>query len=40
MKPLLNEFLQDFLEESKVRSLEEIIKFNEAHTEEELPPRT
>ncbi|KAI1122078.1 putative glutamyl-tRNA amidotransferase subunit A [Nemania abortiva] len=39
MKPQLNEYLKDFLEESKVRSLEEIIEFNKSHAEEELPPK-
>lgn len=38
MKRLLNNYLED-LEESKVRSLQEIIDFNKAHAKEELPPR-
>ncbi|KAI6082976.1 putative glutamyl-tRNA amidotransferase subunit A [Hypoxylon rubiginosum] len=37
MKRLLNNYLED-LEESKVRSLQEIIDFNKAHAKEELPP--
>ncbi|KAI1192490.1 putative glutamyl-tRNA amidotransferase subunit A [Nemania serpens] len=40
MKPLLNKFLQGYLVESKVRSLEDIIAFNKLHADEELPPRT
>ncbi|KAI1773051.1 putative glutamyl-tRNA amidotransferase subunit A [Hypoxylon cercidicola] len=37
MKPLLNSYLEN-LEESPVRSLQEIIDFNKAHADEELPP--
>lgn len=36
-RPLLNEYLEG-LEESSVRSLKDIIEFNEAHADLELPP--
>ncbi|KAI0095556.1 putative glutamyl-tRNA amidotransferase subunit A [Nemania sp. FL0031] len=38
MKPQLNDFLQNYLEESNVRSLEETIEFNKLHADQELPP--
>ncbi|KAI1425000.1 putative glutamyl-tRNA amidotransferase subunit A [Xylaria sp. FL1777] len=38
MKTQLNDFLQNYLEESNVRSLEEIIEFNKLHADQELPP--
>ncbi|RDW76971.1 amidase signature (AS) enzyme-5 [Coleophoma cylindrospora] len=36
-RPLMNEYLES-LEESPVRSLKDIIKFNEDHADKELPP--
>lgn len=39
MKKELNSYFQD-LEESQVRSLAEVIQFNNLHAEQELPPRS
>lgn len=38
MKPQINAYLED-LAESDVRSLAEVISFNEKHADLELPPR-
>lgn len=38
LKTQLNSFLQN-LNESKVRSLEDIISFNKKHADQELPTR-
>lgn len=38
LKKELNAYLQD-LEESQVRTLQDIIDFNTEHATEELPPR-
>lgn len=38
MKPQINAYLEGLLE-SEVRSLAEVIDFNEKHADQELPPR-